>query len=517
MSKAVNIITKNIFYMYGNTILTVFISLYSTRIILDSLGVSDFGIFTIVGGAIGLLGFFNGSISSATQRFINYAQGENNYTKIREIFNSSVLTHIILSIIIFIILEFAFFIYFNGVLNIPADRIYSAKCIYHIMVISCILGICASPYNACINAHEDMGVLSLWGIVMCIMKFITAVCISLSPIDKLIFYGLCMALIQFSNLCVIYIYCKKKYPECILHLHLYSRKNTIKEICQYASYRLLSTLTSMISVYGGNIIINNFFGTIVNAAQGIANQISGQLMTFSVSLKSAVNPVIGKKAGRKDFTSMIKYALTTSKLSFFLLSCLSVVFFIEMPLILNFWLKEVPEWAIIFCQLELIKNLLYQMLEGPKSAIYSVGKIRSFSICETLIYIIPLPIIYISFLKGAPPTSFYYIIILFFNIVAGVVIVYYSHKNCNMSIRNFLFDIVFRCCFTLIIVFIISSIPHLLLPASYIRLGIVFIVSIISLFITFYYIGLNKSEKEIIINLLLRFKSFISQKLAKHE
>ena len=508
MSQTVNKIIKNTLYMYGNTILTMFVSLYSTRLILNSLGVSDFGVFSIVGGAIGMLGFLNGSMSTATQRFINYSQGEGDENGIKKIFNSAVLIHIVLSLIVLVVLEIAFFIYFNGVLNIPSNRIFAAKWVYQFMVVSAILAVMVSPYNASINAHEDMGYLSFLGIVMCFAKLIVAICISISPIDKLIFYGLGMAVIQWANLAVFYYYCKKHYPECVLNIRKYSDKLTIRKMYSYASYSLMSTLTSMLSVYGGNILVNRFFGTLLNAAQGVASQISGQIMVFSVSMKTAINPVIGKKAGNHDLRSMLKFSFTTSKLSFYLLLFFAIVFLVETPWILKMWLKTVPEWAVIFCRLEIIKNLLSQFMEGPKSALMSEGRIRSFSIFQTVLYVIPLPVIYIFFDLGSSPVVFYYIMILFFNIIAGSSIVYYANKNCKMSVRLFMTDVVGRGLVVFALVMTLSIIPHNLMEPSLFRTVWVFLVSAVTLMFATDIIGFNSSEKAIVWNLysILRMK-----------
>lgn len=499
MSSAVNRILKNSLYMYSGTILTMFVSLYSTRLILNSLGVSDFGIFTIVGGAIGMLGFLNGSMSSATQRFINYAQGKGDKKGIVQIFNSAFVIHLILSVVVLFILEIAFFVYFNGILNIPSDRIVAAQWIYQFMVVSAILSILSVPYTANINAHEDMGYLSLLGIVLCLAKLLVALCLSVSPIDKLIFYGFCMALIQWIDMAVKIIYCKKHYAECTLSLKQQLNYKTIKEMYTFASFSLMTTMTSMASVYGSNLLVNNFFGTVVNAAQGIASQISGQLMVFSVSLKSAINPVIGKKAGANDMASLLKYSFTTSKLSFFLLTFFAVVFIIETPWILGMWLKQVPDWAVVFCRFEIVKNLLLQLMEGPRSALFSEGRIRAFSIYQSILYIFPLPIVYFCFSMGGSPVCLYIIMILFFNVIASGIIVYFVKRNCGMSIRLFCKDVLLRGLSSFLIIFCVSIIPVFFMEPSLIRVIFIFFSSIVSFIFVFYFIGMNKNERELII------------------
>lgn len=499
MSSTVNKILKNTLYMYSGTILTMFVSLYSTRLILNSLGVSDFGIFAIVGGAIGMLGFLNGSMSSATQRFINYAQGEGDIKGIVQIFNSAFVIHLVLSVVVLFVLEIAFFVYFNGVLNIPSDRVVAAQWIYQLMVVSAILSILSVPYTANINAHEDMGYLSLLGIVLCFAKLLVALCLSISPIDKLIFYGFFMALIQWIDMAVKVIYCKKHYAECTLSLKRQSNRKTIKEMYTFASFNLMTTMTSMASVYGGNLLVNNFFGTVVNAAQGVASQISGQLMVFSVSLKSAINPVIGKKAGANDMASLLKYSFTTSKLSFFLLTFFAVVFIIETPWILEMWLKQVPDWAVTFCRFEIVRNLLLQLMEGPRSALLSEGRIRVFSIYQSVLYILPLPVVYFCFLMGGTPIFLYIIMILFLNVIASGTIVYFVKRNCGMSIRLFCEDVLLRGLSSFSIIFCASIIPIFFMDSSLIRVIFVFLISVVSFIFVFYFIGMNKIERALIV------------------
>ena len=319
MGSKVNKIFKNTVYLYGNTAFSMFVSLLSTRLILNALGKDDFGIFCIVGGAIALLGFINGGMAGATQRFINYAEGAGLKENKIKIFNASISIHLGISLISFVVLEIAFFLFFNGILNIPTDRIYAAKWIYQFSVLSTILTIQTTPYNALINAHEDLKYYSIVGFIFTFIKLIIAILIVYISTDKLILYGILTTISCLLNIIIVQTFCRFHYDECIFSPRKYFDKNIAKEMLSYASYTFLTTITSASSVYGGNIVVNNFFGTSINAAQGVASQISGQLMVFPNNLLMAINPIIGKSAGNKDYNSMIKYALTSSKLSFFIL------------------------------------------------------------------------------------------------------------------------------------------------------------------------------------------------------
>lgn len=220
MSTSTRVI-KNTGYLYAKMFITMFISLYSTRLILKSLGASDFGIFNIVGGAIAMLGFLNAAMASTTQRFMSFSEGEGNKHKQKIIFNLGFSLHFLLSLIVGIILTIAGFIFFNGGLNIPIERIFAAKIVYCSLIISTIFTVMTVPYDALINAHENMKYYAIIGILESILKLITAVICVYTSKDKLITYGILMACIPLITLTIMRIYCHKKYEECVI-----SPKNT---------------------------------------------------------------------------------------------------------------------------------------------------------------------------------------------------------------------------------------------------------------------------------------------------
>lgn len=499
--------------------LSMFVSLYSTRIILNTLGVSDFGIFTIIGGAIGILGFLNGSLSGAITRFINYAEGSGKQSTLNVIFNTSVFIQIILSGVLIIGFSTAYHIFFNGLLNIEESRQWAAKWIYIFMATSTIITVQTMPYNAIINAHENMKVYSYVGMVFTLLKLAIALYIAHTDADKLIMYGLLMAFLTIVNTFVIRFYCHHKYSECALHLRKNIDFKLAKRMLSFASFNMLTTLTSMFAVYGSNIVVNNFFGTAINAAQGVASQVSGQLMVFSNNMLMAVKPVIGKKSGSQDFTSMIRIAFSSSKLSFFILFFFACPLIIEANWILNIWLKEVPEWAITFCRLELLRRLLSQLTDSLKECIQAEGHIKSYSMQQSIFYVIHLPIVGILFYLGYSVIWLYIINIITLNFIAGYNVVHYAQKNCHMNISQYCKDVVLRSFTACLPPVLCGLLIHQLLPNSFYRTIIVSLVTSIITFVSVRFIGLTTNEINLFNGLTVavkqRFFSFIPQRHAQ--
>lgn len=509
MNSKVNTIFTNTAYLYGNTVLSMFVSLLSTRLILNALGKEDFGIFCIVGGAIALLGFINGGMAGATQRFINYAEGAGLKENKTKIFNASVSIHLGISFLSFIALEIAFFIFFNGVLNVPLDRIYAAKWIYQFTVLSTILTIQTTPYNALINAHEDLKYYSVVGFILTFIKLVIAILITYIDTDKLIFYGILTTISCLLNIIIVRAFCHTHYGECIFNPRKYFDINVAKEMFSYAGYAFLTTITSAFSVYGGNLVINNFFGTSINAAQGVASQISGQLMVFPNNLLMAINPIIGKSAGNKDYKAMIKYALTSSKLSFLILLFFAIPFILETDWIMAIWLKEVPDWAVIFCQLEVIRRLLDQLLVGLRNAINADGHIGHYSKVQSILYILPLPITFVLFYCGFQPVWLYISWILCLNIFACYNVIQQAHHYCHLHKRDFFISLVGRCIIVTGIMFIIGYLPQCFIKPSLWRVILVGTLTSLSFFVSVWYLALTSTEKLVAVRAIQLIKNKI--------
>lgn len=500
-------VTVNTGILYVRIAITIFISLYTTRLILDALGASDFGIFSVVASVIGMLGFLNASMSSATQRFMSYAEGEGKKEKQIKIFNASIVLHFLIGILIVIVMEGAGYFLFNGILEIPSARIGIAKLVFHFAVVSTWLNVLSVPYNAVLNAHENMLFMAILEVLDKILRLGIALFITYSPYgyDKLGSFGLLVALISLLLLFIKHIYCSIKYEEVEFGIYTYYDKPLFKEMTSFASWSLLSSSTSMVSTYGQGIVLNIFFGPIVNASQSIANDVSGKLGSFSITMRRALNPVIDKSEGAGDRNRMLKSSILGGKISFFLLSGFAIPAIIEMPWILNIWLKNVPQYAIIFCQLLLIKDLIDQIFITLNSSIIAVGDIRAYKIAESVIHSLPLIFVYWVFHFNYPPYWLYIIFIIYAIFNAGVRL-FYAGRVCGLSIADFLKHTVFRSFVSFGITFLLGLLPLLIMKNSLYRLLLICSLTAVILSSLVWIIGLKDYEKNIFKRLFRRIK-----------
>lgn len=509
MSQTANRIIKNTGYLYAKMSITMFVSLYTTRLILNTLGASDFGIYNIVGGAIAMLGFLNIAMASTTQRFMSYSEGEGNKDNQKVIFNVSVVLHITIALVFIILLLIAGYFFFNGILNIPSERTFAAKVVYGSLIFSTALTVMNVPYDAVMNAHENMYYYAFVGVLESFLKLLVAyVCIWYVG-DKLIAYGVLMALIPVITLSIMKIYCHKHYRECHLSLRKYWSTIIFKKMLSFAGWNLFSTAAAMITNSGVGIVMNNFFGTIVNAAQGIANQICGQLLSITNAMSKAVNPVITKAEGAKDHNRVIKMSMTSSKAYFFLISFIALPAIVTMPELLRIWLKKVPDFAVFFAQCQLVIALCEQLTNGFNSAITASGKIKEISLIKSISKFSFLPISFLLFKMGYSVIVAYLILIIIQGVINGLLVpVIFTHKIFNSPLKMFLKKIIFPVLVVCVCVLCFDCILKTF-TRGYMQIVITFPLSIILYTICFYLVVLDESEKEIVTTMLQKVKLYV--------
>lgn len=504
MSTATRVI-KNSGFLYIRMGITVFISLYTTRLILASLGASDFGIFNIVGGAIGMLGFLNSTLANATQRFMSYAEGKGDQENKKTIFNVSICLHIFIALVTLILLLTAMYPLFNGILNIEADRIAPAKVVYICLVISTILTIVNVPYDAVMNAHENMLYYAIIGIFESLLRLAVAfTCVKTSG-DKLIVYGVLMACIPLVTLTIMKVYCHRQYPECVLRPRYYWDLDLVKEIASFSGWNFLTAITSLCSAQGIGLVLNHFFGTRLNAAQGVANQLNGQLSAFSITMLKALNPVIVKNAGANDTNSMNNATIAGCKYSTLLILFFSIPFIIEMPYILGLWLKEVPEWAATFCVLQLVQTIICQLANPAATAVYAQGDIKIYAIWKSVMNVIPILLTYLAFTLGGSPIWLYVPMITIWGMGGDIVIIDQARKKCNLGIKRYVNEAVMPIIIISVMMFLGGMLPKVVMPQSFARLIICGILTTSVMAIYTWFCVLTISEKNIIRNIVKQF------------
>lgn len=495
MSTAQRVI-KNTGFLYAKMAITMFISLYTTRLVLNALGASDFGIFNVVGGAIAMLGFLHAAMSSATQRFMSFYEGKGDREKQKYIFNVSTVLHLGIALLLILVLLIAGYFFFNGILNIPPDRVFAAKVIYGSLILSTAFTVLSVPYEAVLNAHENMLYYSIVGVVESLLKLAVALIIVTYAGDKLVLYGILMAAIPFVIRTIMQIYCHKKYEECVIAPKRYFEKSLMKEMTSFAGWNLLGIGSGLVGNYGNVIVVNHFFGTIVNAAIGVVNQLNGQLMAFSNNMLKALNPVIVKKSGEGDTNRMMYFSLIGSKFSFLIFAILALPILIETSYVLYLWLGEIPEWTVIFLRLALIRRLLEQLTVTLDISLAATGDIKGLSISKIFVNLFSIPVLYILFFNGFEPYWLYLVAIVFMVGIGSAVKIYYCVKLCELKIIQLIKVVIAPGIFICVFSFLSGYVYQYFLNASIYRLLLAGFTTTCTILIL-YYLIMDNNEKQI--------------------
>lgn len=493
----------NTIILYIRIIITTILSLVSVPMILNALGKSDYGLYNLIAGVISMLAFLNASMAICSQRFMSVAIGENDKRRLNSIYNVSIVLHLLIGAFIVLIFEIASLFLFDGQLNIEPDRVEAAKVIYHLLVVSTFFTVIAVPYDAVMNAKENMLVFSLVSIVDAILKLALAYYLLSSNLDRLIVYAVGMAVITVFSSVVTRFCVKFLYKEFYFKPREYFSMDLFKQMFGFASWNTFGSIAMIGRNQGVAIIINLFFGTIANAAYGIANQINGVLGTFASTFQKALNPQLMQSEGMKNRERLIKISFISSKFSVIVLGAFVVPLVIEMPYVLELWLKDVPEHTIRVSQLILLLGLTYQYSVGLMSSIQAVGKIRNYQITMSILILLNLPVSYILYQMGLPmyTAMIAFIVIEWISLLARTIM---SKKLVGINPSAFFKEVLFPTISIFFVSAIVALIPHFFMSTSFIRLSCVVVVfETVYLAISFLFI-LNKEQKSLFIS---KFKS----------
>lgn len=488
--------------------ITMFVSLYTTRLILNGLGTVDFGIYNVVGGAIAMLGFINSSMASSTQRFMSYAAGEGKIERQKNIFNISMIIHFFLGIVAIIAFVVVGFFLFDGILSIPENRRYAAIVVYGCLIVSTFFSMISVPYEAVMNAHENMKYFAIVGIFESFLKLIVAFAVLHSSIDKLIYYGILMAAIPFVTLSIMRFYCHCKYEECKISFFKCWDKILAKEMISFAGWGGLSSVAVVLTMQGMSILLNMFGGVAVNAAHSIANQLVGQLMVFSNNMLKALNPILVKSKGAGNNEKMLEFAFSGNKFSFLICSFFAIPFLVETPIVLRLWLNNPPDWAVLFVRLVLVRQMMSQLFVTLDTCINATGKIKNATIINTIIWGFPIVVGYIMYKYGAPIYTIYLLLILM-NVMRMANSLYFCKKLCDMNVLDFFVQILIPCFLhtCALLLFLISV--CLLIESSVLRLIVIILMSGVLHPILAYIICFDMKERTFICSMFFNIKKRI--------
>jgi O-antigen/teichoic acid export membrane protein len=508
-------IIVNTIAQYSRSVVNMILNLIATRVILDALGMSDYGIYSLISGVVAFLSFINNALAVTTQRYLSISQGHNNLDETRDVFKNSLYLHLFVAIILLIGLELVFPLLFRGFLNIPSERLEASKLLYHIILGILCISVVSSPYKAAIIAHENIVFVSIVEVLDAVIKLVCACLLTVVNYDKLIAYGLFLLLIQIFNIAALAIFSILKYPECKSNKNFRVNFAYIKEFFSFAGW----TFYSIGCVYGRSqgiaVVVNKFMGTIFNASYGLALQISGALNTLSQSLLNAVNPQLMRSEGQGDRSRMLRLAEIESKIALLVFVAVTVPALFEMPRLLELWLKEVPESAVFFCRMVIIASIFDMITVGLGSANQAVGDIRKYTLVIYTIKILTVPFAFIC-LKIINRIELLGVVYVILEIVSTIYRLPIVKNSAGLNVGTFIKNVVVRSLIPIIALVTSCWLVVCLLEMPF-RFLITFSIPVILFVILVYILALSSNERMIIKNILHRVFPAMNRKISKKE
>lgn len=499
-------IAKNTIFLYFRMILLMVVSLYTSRVVLATLGIEDYGIYNVVGGIVSMLAFFNGTMSGVTQRYITFAIGERNEEKIQKVFSTALGLHWLIAIIIIVFSETVGLWFVLNKIVVPQGRVLAVFWVYQFSILTTIVLVVSIPYNACLIAYEKMSAFAYISIAEAILKLLIVYLISIVGSDRLVAYAILIFAVQLFIRILYNLYCKREFPKVIgkPHLHI----NIAKSMTGFTVWSFWGGLANVGMTQGLNILLNLFFGPSVNAARAVSSQVENTVQGFVINFQVAMNPQIIKNYASQEIKIMQTLLFSGCRYSFFLLFLFALPIIASCPLILKLWLVNIPDHTINFLRITMLILLVNSMSTPVMTAVNATGKIKKYQVTIGTIQLLIVPISYIVLLAGAKAESVF-IVYLFITIIAQISRLLILRPLINLSIREF-FNKVY---YPALKVFFVSSIIPGLIWMNYSKTDTLFVIELfvclLSAIICIYFIGFDREERNFVV---LKIKSRINRK-----
>ena len=468
------------------------VSLYTTRVVLNTLGVEDYGIYNVVGGFVGMFNILTSSLSAAISRFITFGLGKRDLEKLQRIYSTAIIIQVAMAIIVGLLIEGVGIWYLHNKINIPAGRLNAAFWVLHCSVITFGLGLLSVPYNAEIVAHEKMDTYAYFSILDATLALAIVFILKKVPFDKLILYAaLCMGaslLMRFLYA----LYCRKHFEECRFKLAF--EKDLLKEMGSFAGWNFLTQFVWIVNTVGASLLVNSFFGVACNAAIGVANQVQGAVKKLAGNFIAAINPQITKTYAEGDLSSMHSLIFRGTRLYSYLLLIIAIPAFLEMPLLLDLWLKNVPEKAILFARMAVIATFV-NAIGGPLvTAQLATGNIKRYQIVMFSCGIWVIPLTFLAYKFGHPVEWYYYIFIFVYLIVLFVRIPLVKN-HLQLPWKEYCLDVLLRVAVVAILGILVPLAIHNSLEESLIRLALVLVLGSLAFGLIVWLVGIKPEER----------------------
>lgn len=495
-------IAKNTIFLYMRLAIVMIVNLYTTRVVLDVLGVSDYGVYNVVCGFVSMFGVLNTSMSNGIQRFYNFELGKSGEDALIKVYNTSIIIQIALATIVVVLLESIGLWYLNTQMEIPADRMMAANCIFQFAIISLVFVILQVPYSAAILAYEKMDYYAIVSIFDVLIKLFVAIIIPHLPGDRLIIYGLLLSTIGFLNFILYYVYTRYNFT----HLRFYKifDKQLFKTMFAFSGWNIFGTFAYMMKGQGVNVLLNFFFGTIVNAANGVATQVSSAIQTFASNLVLAFKPQLTQSYAVGEYKRTERLMFSMSKISFMLVCIIAIPIMVDLEFVLKIWLGDnIPDHTITFTRLVIITMMISVLNTPITQVIHATGKMKRYQLTTSVIICSIVPISWL-FLKWGYSADYVFYVGIVITIVNQIACVLVLNNVFEYSLSGYLREVVLFCCLILICPLCASFFIYNNLSDGLGRFVIIFMVSFILVCISVTAL-LNKSEKQMIFSMLNKF------------
>lgn len=481
-------------------LITLVVSLYTSRVVLNTLGVEDYGTYNVVGGIIVILGFLNNAMAGSTQRFLNVELGRNDLQHLRKVFFTSLVIHSLVAGVVLIIAETIGLWYLNTCMNIASERMTAANWVFQFSVASFIVNIISVPYNATIIAHEKMSAFAYISILEVMLKLVIVYLLVLTPFDKLIFYAFLIFVVGIVLRLIYGIYCKRHFVECTV-VDKKMDKPIMKEMLSFSSWTIFGNLGYIAHTQGVALVINYFFGVAVNATSGIANQVNGMVTGFVSNFMTAMNPQVVKTYASGRYSEMHNLVIRGCQASFYMVAFFVIPLTIEAPIILKLWLKIVPDYTVAFVRVVLFISLFSSFSSILATAKGATGQIKIYQITLTIIGLFHVPLAIAFFMLGYPPYYAMYIY-LFIVIIQQIVRINFVCKAIGLQLERFYKDVIARCLLVLVMGMAVPLFVHVSFSQSIwssLITILLFALAFIAILMT---IGFKKSDRNKILQIV---------------
>lgn len=491
---------------YCRIFIHIVTGIFTTRLSLKYLGISDFGLYNLLAGTISMLSFFSGSLLFSTQRYYSVAIGAQDKERLLRLFNSSISIHLILSLgllLLFIVLQP---IFFNFILTINYNQLEAANVVYLLMIISMSLNVIIIPFSAIINAKEDLVVFSIVHVLGYLFQLFAALSLKYISIHKLEYYTLIVVISCIVQNMSIILW-TRRYKEVFIKLKLLYDCCTIKELLGFTGWNTLGTLSTMSRNQGIGIVMNHFFGTSINAAYGIANQVNSLVLTFATTITAVFTPTITAAKGANQLDRMRFLGILTSKFTFLLSSCMSLPVLSFLPLLLKLWIGEVPDNTLDFSKYIIYAFLIQQLYPGICRVIYACGDIKNYQVWFSIYSLLVIPLGFLLYYVGYPSNSILWLLIIS-QVSVFCITGYYADKVAGIHIGKYFYELGIK---TLIVYILSSTLGYMIINVyDNLLMQMLFILLVVVGYMyVFFYFVLNREEKNYIITRLSFLSKFI--------